>query len=141
MLDSPWLIARRPPAPRSAGSAQLRQPRRQHWAIGFLADPLHQLLAPREVGFDLGAVIPVVGEGGVDLAEGEVRVLEGQLLGAPAVGAHLGDQLDHLGVGVGDPGHSVVVDDDVLVGGAAGGSGHREDASAARRPLQAVRPR
>ena len=33
----------------------------------------------------------------VDLAQGHVRVLEGQLPGATAVGLHVGDQLDHLG--------------------------------------------
>src|ERR1700739_782400 len=53
----------------------------------------------------------------MNLAEGQVRVLEDQLLGAPAVRLHVGDQLNDLRVGGPDPGNALLVQGDVLVGG------------------------
>src|SRR6202166_4359310 len=51
------------------------------------------------------------------LAEGQVRVLQEQLLGTPAVRLHVGDQLNDLRVGGPDPGNALLVQGDVLVGG------------------------
>ena len=58
-------------------------------------------------------VVPVVGQGGVDLRQAQLGRLMGQLLRAPAVRLDLGHELDDLGVGVANPGDSVLVDDDV----------------------------
>ena len=53
------------------------------------------------VEFDLMVVI--VAEGGVDLGQGEVRVLKVDFLGAPPMGEQVQRHFHHLGVGIVDP--------------------------------------
>jgi hypothetical protein len=50
-----------------------------------------------QVGVDLLAVVPIEGESGVRLAQGQVRVLEDQFLESPAVRPHVGHQLNNFG--------------------------------------------
>jgi hypothetical protein len=77
-----------------------------------------------DVSIDIGLVIPVVGQGGVDLAEGDVGILEVQFGGAPAVGQMGGDQFHDFEGGTGDVGNAVFAEGDVFVGGGDGGGGH-----------------
>jgi hypothetical protein len=49
-----------------------------------------------DVSIDLGFVIPVVGECGVDLAELEVGILEVKFGRTPAIGEMGGDEFNHF---------------------------------------------
>ena len=60
-------------------------------------------------------VIPVIGQGGVDLSQGEIRVLKVKLFRAPAIGLHFRDEFGDLHGGTGDDGHPVVSERDVRV--------------------------
>ena len=62
-------------------------------------EPFGQLGSPLEVSVDLLLVVPVIGEGGVDLPQGEVGQLIAELFGAEAVRLDLGDELNDFGVG------------------------------------------
>ena len=60
---------------------------------------MHLLCVPfggRYVEVDFGAVVGVIGGGAVDFAEGQLRMVEREFLGAPAVGDVLADQMDEL---------------------------------------------
>lgn len=58
----------------------------------------------------------------MDLPEGEVRVLEVELVGAPAVGEHVQHEFDDLSGRALDEGDARLVNDDVLVRGNLGHS-------------------
>ena len=67
------------------------------------------------IGVDVGLVIPVVGEGRVDLAEGEVGILKMQLGWTPAVGEMGGDQLNDFHGCSGDVRNVILAEGDVFV--------------------------
>jgi hypothetical protein len=68
-----------------------------------------------DVGIDVGFVVPVVDEGGVDLAEAEVLGVE--FGGAPAVGEVGGDEFGDFQGDADDLGNVAGVEGDVFVVG------------------------
>ncbi len=78
---------------------------------------LGKLEAAIDISVNLGFVIPVVGEGGVDLAEREVGILEMKFGRTPAIGEMGGDEFDHFHGASSDVGNVIFADRDVFVFG------------------------
>ena len=76
----------------------------------------HTLQAPLDFGIKVGLVIVVICECGVNLSKREVRMLEMDLLGAPAMCDLIQRNLDRLGSGVVDPREAAVIEPDMSVG-------------------------
>ncbi len=76
-----------------------------------------ELESSLDVSINLGFVIPIVGEGGVDLAQGKVRILEVKFGGTPAIGEIGGDEFNHFHGASGDARNLVFPDRDVFVFG------------------------
>lgn len=77
--------------------------------------------------FDFGIqgflIVPVVGKGGVDLAEADVRVLKMEFFRTPTIGEVGGDEFGNFKSGVGNDGDMVIVEFDIFVVGC--GVSHR----------------
>src|SRR5919202_2410345 len=104
------------PAPCTQAGAEGRG-----WCLTLLL--VHRCEAAGDILVQFVAMIPVIGQRRVDLAQREVRELEVQFFRAPAVRGLRSDEFDDLHRRAGDAGHTAGVQDDMLIAGFGKGHG------------------